>query len=167
MYCPDCGSEFRDGVERCADCGVPLVADRPDVAGETHGEAERLVVIDRFHDLAAAHLAREALAAAGIDAWLRDEQTLGVTWLMGPAIGGSRLAVRASDADAAREVLQPGPVELPPELEPDDPEEEARYARRSRLRKRAIGVLTLGFVVSPLLALVGAALAATGRRDRG
>lgn len=26
MRCPDCGDEYEDGVDRCADCRVPLVA---------------------------------------------------------------------------------------------------------------------------------------------
>jgi predicted RNA-binding Zn-ribbon protein involved in translation (DUF1610 family) len=25
MFCPDCGGEYRPGIERCATCGVPLV----------------------------------------------------------------------------------------------------------------------------------------------
>ena len=33
MFCPDCESEYREGVTRCADCDVPLV--------EELGEPER------------------------------------------------------------------------------------------------------------------------------
>ena len=28
-WCPDCGAEYRAGVETCADCGVPLVDEPP------------------------------------------------------------------------------------------------------------------------------------------
>ncbi|MDZ4858699.1 MAG: DUF2007 domain-containing protein [Candidatus Hydrogenedentes bacterium] len=30
MYCPDCGTEFEDGVEECPECKVALVAEEPD-----------------------------------------------------------------------------------------------------------------------------------------
>jgi len=32
MYCPECKSEYREGLTECADCGVNLVGDRPTAA---------------------------------------------------------------------------------------------------------------------------------------
>ena len=29
MYCPQCRVEFREGVTKCSDCGIPLVAALP------------------------------------------------------------------------------------------------------------------------------------------
>jgi hypothetical protein len=34
-WCPRCGTEYRDGIRTCADCGVDLVRERP--APEPHG----------------------------------------------------------------------------------------------------------------------------------
>jgi hypothetical protein len=130
-------------------------------------EPSATVVVDRFHNLAMAQVALQMLHAEGLEAWLLDEQTLGVSWWLGPAIGGARLMVRPADAAEARRLLASTTAEMPPELEPLDPAEEAAFARRSRFRKRAIGVAVLLLMVHPLIALAGLALALGSSRRRG
>jgi hypothetical protein len=100
--CPACRSEYREEITTCADCGEPLVltASLP-----PEPDPRPLVVIDRFHDLASAQIAVEMLQAAGIEALLKDEQTLGVDWLLGPALGGARLLVRDDQVEEARQLL--------------------------------------------------------------
>lgn len=41
MICPNCGSEYREGYLRCADCNVDLV----------HPESENLIETDSKHEL--------------------------------------------------------------------------------------------------------------------
>lgn len=36
MFCPDCETEYREGFERCADCGSPLV----EMLGTETGESQ-------------------------------------------------------------------------------------------------------------------------------
>lgn len=39
-WCPLCGAQYRPGFTECADCGVPLVADRPVAEAEQAGAAD-------------------------------------------------------------------------------------------------------------------------------
>lgn len=43
-YCPSCRSEYRQGFEECATCGVPLVAEIPQGPVETTPEGARLYI---------------------------------------------------------------------------------------------------------------------------
>jgi hypothetical protein len=52
-----------------------------------------------------ASLAKSALEAFGVDAWVLDETQIRLRWYMGAALGGVKLAVRAGDAATAREIL--------------------------------------------------------------
>ncbi len=40
MYCPECKSEYREGFETCAECGVPLVAGSPDESDEYESDED-------------------------------------------------------------------------------------------------------------------------------
>jgi hypothetical protein len=95
-------SEFaRRGLE------PPLIDDSPDASART------LVTVRSYRDLTEAMVARSLLEAAGIEAWIRDENTariMGVPEIMGTI----RLQVDARDESAAREVLdQPLPDAIP------------------------------------------------------
>ena len=78
-------------------------------------ESAPTVTVASFFSPGEAHGSRMALEEAGIPAWVADES--GGT-LFGMGIG-SRVQVRATDVDAAREILASGPAPtdaLPPEL---------------------------------------------------
>jgi hypothetical protein len=150
-FCPTCRAEYRPGIERCADCDVPLVDELPE-------EPERYepppptgndVPIARADSLAIAEMWAELLGdddiscrivPAGVgDTMLVPGQTL---W---------ELRVAAIDAVRARELL---PADAHP-LRPaeDDPEAADSQAMNRALRWFIIaGVL---FIVLMILVLGG------------
>jgi hypothetical protein len=52
-----------------------------------------------------AHLAQGRLEADGIPAWVLDEHQIRMRWWLGLALGGVKVAVRRTDAAAARSIL--------------------------------------------------------------
>lgn len=92
----------------------------------------RLVTIATFGEAPQAHLARNALEAAGIQAAIADESLIGMDWLMSNAIGGVKVQVREEDAERAVAVLEESlgntdpvdPQQLAEEAEAEPPEDE-------------------------------------------
>ena len=67
MYCPECRSEYREGVTRCVECDVPLVAElekEPEVL-ET-GERDELISIFESGDSALLSDVVARVEAAGV-----------------------------------------------------------------------------------------------------
>jgi Putative prokaryotic signal transducing protein len=69
-------------------------------------EANPFVTVATYSDLAAAHLARTCLEAAGLDSYVAEEDIALMTQLDHSAVGGVKLKVRASDRDEALEILR-------------------------------------------------------------
>ena len=79
----------------------------------------KLVTLRQYRDLSEAIVARSMLEAAGIAVYLRDENLVRLDWQVSNFIGGIRLQVEASDAEAAGELLsQPVPEAFTPDGEP-------------------------------------------------
>ena len=65
-----------------------------------------LVVVGRFNNRFEADVAKSALDAAGLDSMIRSDDAAGLRPPMS-FTNGVELIVRAADADAARDILQP------------------------------------------------------------
>jgi predicted RNA-binding Zn-ribbon protein involved in translation (DUF1610 family) len=86
----------------------PPVIDEPEQV-----ERRDLVTIQSYRDLPAADLARGLLESAGIPAWIQDDNLVRVDWFWSNAVGGIRLQVDRTNAEAAREILaQPMPATI-------------------------------------------------------
>jgi len=104
-YCPDCLTEYQEGVAECIDCRVPLVAGPPPAAeGPKKLEPEpKMVRLRSFHGATAqleASLAKNLLEAQGIACMSpgEEEPILGIDAL--------QIWVREEDADQAAEILK-------------------------------------------------------------
>ena len=101
-------------------------------ASDTHADEEPphgdLVTVTRVFNSLEAEMLRGCLGAEGIPATLGDAQTIQTDTLLTVALGGIRVMVPATFADAARrtvEAFERGELaidELPPDAEPAQPE---------------------------------------------
>jgi hypothetical protein len=46
VICPSCGTEYRDGFDRCSDCDVELVATRPPMPADERPEIELVKIFE-------------------------------------------------------------------------------------------------------------------------
>ena len=72
MFCPECGTEYREGFVECADCRVPLVARPPAEADE--GDLDVLIETS-LCNLIAISLAESLLREAGIPYFVMDRNS--------------------------------------------------------------------------------------------
>ena len=109
MICPECGSEYREGFTRCADCDVDLVEGEAQAEGEPEA---KLVKIYQGGNAAVLPLVESLLRDAGIE-YLTRNQALQDLFALGRfgTGGGSHVVgpvefwVRTEDEEAARELL--------------------------------------------------------------
>lgn len=107
MYCPECGSEYRDGFTTCADCEVPLTEAPP--PEPLHPDFE-LVTVFEGSDPAALALAESLLIEENIPYIKKGEQiqdlfVLGRIPGYNPMVGPILLQVLEPHGEAAFEIL--------------------------------------------------------------
>jgi hypothetical protein len=109
MFCPECRTEYIEGVSTCADCGVALVPElsddpmdpMPDPMPDTpqYVEFEKILGTFNLGDIA---LIKSILDGEGITYYFLGEHFN----YMRPWVQPPLLMVRKDQADMAREILQ-------------------------------------------------------------
>lgn len=118
MFCPECRGEYREGITRCPDCEVALVAEPPP---EAHPEPDLVTVLETA-DPDLLPVVESILAGAEIPFQVEGKEILGLFPVGGFGTGLSRsrgvsaaIKVDRSRAEEATALLA--------SLEPDEPPE--------------------------------------------
>lgn len=126
MICPQCGSEYVDGVNECADCRVPLADAGPIAAPPNEPASTDPVVVFESNQAELIAIAKSILMSADVQYGVHGEE---IQDLFGygrfPAganvfIGTVKIVVSADDAPDARALLSGLGSDVPvPAGEPD------------------------------------------------
>ncbi len=104
MFCPNCRCEYREGITRCADCGIDLVDELPELPTPEYEEYDEILATYNPSDVA---LIKSVLEGEGIEYYFQGENSSSILQTMGiPAI----LMVRTDQAEAVRELLKDLPI---------------------------------------------------------
>ncbi len=109
MYCPDCGSEYREGFVQCADCEVPLVDSLPQEP--VHPDVNFVTVLETG-DPGEIALAESILLEANIPYFKKGDQIQDLFALgrlpfgFNPVTGPVEFQVAEENVDAAYEALE-------------------------------------------------------------
>ncbi len=109
MFCPNCRTEYKEGITVCADCGAKLVAELPPDPADTTGE---VVTVLESRDLAVVALAKSMLDEAGIGHIAKGEIPMEQL-----AVGPVEIQVDRDDAEMARDLLKDLGEGLPSEFD--------------------------------------------------
>ena len=106
MYCPNCRTEYKEGITTCADCGATLIVQLP----PDDTDRSELVTIYRSHELSEIAIAKSILEEAGIAFASKGGMAKEIL-----SIGPVEIQVDRADAEQARELLYALSEDLPPE----------------------------------------------------
>jgi hypothetical protein len=101
MFCPKCGSEYREGFYKCADCGADLVAEQPLELMEDVSYVDLVEVFSTYQQGDIAFI-KSVFDGEGITYFFEGESSIMIV------AGGAyaRLLVKAEDVPRAKEILQ-------------------------------------------------------------
>jgi hypothetical protein len=103
MFCPECRSEYVEGVTECVDCQVPLVEVLPPL-DTTKYEYENFVTFKTYFTRPEAELNQSVLTANNIESFIFSDDAGGVR----PELAffrGVRLLVHKDEVQKAQEVF--------------------------------------------------------------
>ena len=130
MFCPECRSEYVEGVMKCPDCGIALIDKLPpeEYGGAREDATDYLPLVRTFSakDIALIH---SILGGTNICYFIRGEGLTHLRPLADPAI----LMIAEEDIEDARELLKDLPLSFYP-FAPDgghSPEEEKQQNNES------------------------------------
>ena len=101
MFCPKCKSEYREGFNKCADCGADLVAEQPPELIEEVSYVDLVEVYSTYQQSDIAFI-KSVFDGEEITYYFEGESSIMLV------AGGAyaRLLVKAEDVLRAREILQ-------------------------------------------------------------
>lgn len=99
MFCPECRSEYREGITVCSDCNVPLVRQ---LEPEPEVEYTDLVTVYIGTSTSDLLIAKSLLEDAGIEFFAKNEKAVD---FFAQGAGPIELQVRPDDVESAEEVL--------------------------------------------------------------
>jgi Putative prokaryotic signal transducing protein len=101
MFCPKCGSEYREGFYKCADCVVDLIEGQPPETEDDVGYVGMVEIFSTYNQGDIVFI-KSVLDGEGIHYYFSGESTI----MMIGAGSYARLLVKADEVDRAREILQ-------------------------------------------------------------
>ena len=154
MFCPNCGTEYREDFTVCPECNAPLVNELP---GQREPGFIRFVTVYETGDPAFIAFAKSILQSEGIKYSTKGEglQELFAGGRLGtgfnPVVGPVEIQVDEKDAEKAKELLrqiEQGEFELPEaDAEYQTEKVEDRGAKRHSFKDLFIGVI-IGVLIS-------------------
>lgn len=85
-------------------------------------EEDTLIKVAAYATAVEAHLAKTKLESEGIEAFILDENIVGLNWLYSAAVGGAKVHVRKADFERARRILENIPDDFSLPVSPSAPE---------------------------------------------
>ena len=116
-YCPECGGEYQEWAQTCADCGLELTDTKPVPRRKTRNEnefvlkggrkyvKEPLVPVACFANTLEAQFSQGILESEGIPSIITDADRVLLNGQNTSTLKGVSLVVKQSDAEKAKEIL--------------------------------------------------------------